>query len=65
MNLKKPTQPEEIELVLDEEVRNGKPKETSQATNNECAMKPFMAAFDSGNLSAYRAAYLKDHNLDL
>lgn len=61
MNLK-PTQPEEIELALEEESKSGKLKVTSHVTNQRFSVNTSKKAWDAGDTSAYRAAYLNDYD---
>jgi len=65
MNIR-PTQPEEVELVM-REMKIEKSDASAEKQNRETSLLPRNAAkeWNTGNTSAYRAAYIKTHNLDL
>jgi hypothetical protein len=65
MNVR-PTQPEEVELVM-REMEIEKSGTSAEKQNRETSLLPRNAAkgWNTGNTSAYRAAYIKTHNLDL
>ncbi len=65
MNIR-PTQPEEVELVI-REMEIEKSDANAEKQNRETSLLTRNAekGWNTGNTSAYRAAYIKTHNLDL
>jgi hypothetical protein len=61
-----PTQPEEVELVM-KEMEMDKSDASAEKQNRQMSLLPRNAAkeWNTGHTSAYRAAYIKTHNLDL
>jgi hypothetical protein len=65
MNMR-PTQPEEVELAM-RAMETEKSDASAEKQDRETSLLPRNAAkgWNTGNTSAYRAAYIKTHNLDL
>ncbi len=58
------TQPEEIDLVLKEMQRDDMTI-NRQMTDNKLLSNATPKNWNTGYVSPYRAAYMRDHNLDL
>ncbi|MDD5058690.1 MAG: hypothetical protein PHQ60_12540 [Sideroxydans sp.] len=58
------TQPEEIDLVL-KEMEKDEMTEQRQSSDNRLLSKTVPRNWNTGYVSPYRAAYMRDHNLDL
>jgi len=61
-----PAQTDEVELVM-KEMEIEKSDASAEKQNRQTSVLPRNAAkeWNTGNTSAYRAAYIKTHNLDL
>lgn len=56
------TQPEEIDLVL-KEMEIDEMTEQREITDDKLLANAIPKSWNTGNLSPYRAAYMRDHNL--
>lgn len=62
----RPTQPEEVELVIrDMEMEKSDASAEKQNREQSLLTRNAEKGWNNGNTSAYRAAYIKTHNLDL
>ena len=58
------TQPEEIDQALEDEQASGDRNTERTAAKNGSATGPARTTWDAGSYSAYRVAYMKDHEID-